>query len=136
MTDIGSIAGDYYGTGHWYDSAGKSGTYRVTQANRVLTDGLEVSFHHDFDDGSVTDARLSLSNMAPKIYRVAMAGNVVGHGSWLDETLHYHLDIGGKFVEVGCRPNGNELHVSGSSTKNAEGNYVVWVEHLRRTATG
>jgi hypothetical protein len=65
-----------------------------------------------------------------------MAGNVVGHGSWLDETLHYHLEMGGKFVEVGYRSNGNDLQVSGSSTKNAEGNYIVWVERLRRVATG
>jgi hypothetical protein len=136
MADIGAIAGEYQGAGQWYDSAGKSGTYHVTQAHRVLTDGLEVSFHHDFDDGSVTEARLTLSNLAPKIFRVAIAGNVVGHGSWLDETLHYHLEMGGKFVEVGYRSNGNELQVSGSSTKNAEGNYIVWVERLRRVATG
>jgi len=33
----------------------------------------------------------------------AIAGEYqgVGYGSWLDEALHYHLEMGGKFVEVG-----------------------------------
>lgn len=136
MTDIGAMAGEYEGVGQWYDSAGKTGAYQVTQANGVLTDGLAVSWHHAFDDGTVTAAQLTLSNLAPRIFRVAMAGTVVGHGSWLDETLHYHIEIGGKFVEVGYRSNGDELRVSGSSTRNAEGNYIVWVERLRRVATG
>ena len=136
MSDVGAIAGDYEGVGQWYDSAGRSGKYQVTQANRVLSDGLEVSFHHDFDDGTVTEAQLRLSNLAPKIYRVAIAGAAVGHGSWLDETLHYHLEVGGKFVEASYRSDGNGLQVSGSSTKNAEGNYIVWVERLNRVANG
>ena len=135
MADIGAIAGEYHGAGQWYDSAGKSGTYQVTQTHRVLANGLEVSFHHDFDDGGVTDARFTLSSVAPTIYRVDMAGQAVGYGSWLGEALHYHLEMGGKFVEVGYQPHGNELQVSGSSTRNAEGNYIVWVERLRRVAT-
>jgi hypothetical protein len=134
MSDIGAIVGEYRGLGEWYDSVGKSGTYEVVQTNRALADGLEVSFHHDFDDGSVTEAQLTLNNVAPKVYRVTIAGNAVGHGSWLDQTLHYHFDVGGRFVEAGYRPNGNELHVSGSSTRNAEGNYIVWVERLRRVS--
>lgn len=135
MSTIGAIAGDYKGVGQWYDSVGKSGTYQVVQTNRALADGLEVSFHHDFDDGSVTDARLTLSNVAPNIYRVAIGQNAVGNGSWLDETLHYHLEVGGKFVEAGYRSNGNDLLVSGSSTRNAEGNYIVWVERLQRVSS-
>ena len=59
----------------------------------------------------------------------------LGHGSWLDETLHYHLEVGGKFVEVGCRSNGNDLLVSGSSTRNAKGNYIAWTERLRRVSS-
>jgi hypothetical protein len=46
------------------------------------------------------------------------------------------LEVGGRFVEVGCRSNGNDLLVLGSSTKNAEGNYIVWVERLRRVSDG
>lgn len=135
MPAIGTIAGDYKGVGQWYDSGGKSGSYQVVQTNRALADGFEVSFHHDFDDGSVTEARLTLSNLAPHIYRVAIAQNAVGHGSWLDDTLHYHLEVGGKFVEAGYRSNGHELLVSGSSTRNAEGNYIVWIERLRRVSS-
>jgi hypothetical protein len=44
------------------------------------------------------------------------------------------LEAGQKFVEVGYRLNGNDILVSGSSTKNAEGNYIVWVERLRRVS--
>ena len=69
-------------------------------------------------------------------YRVAMAENPVGHGSWLEGTLHYHLEVGGRFIEVGCRSIGSELLVLGSSTKNAEGNYIVWVERLQRVSDG
>jgi hypothetical protein len=136
MSDIAAISGDFKGTGQWYDSAGQSGTYQVVQTNRPLLAGLEISFRHDFDDGTVTEARLSLSPVAPRIYRLTIADSPVGHGSWLEETLHYHLEAGEKFVEVGYRLNGNELLVSGSSTKNAEGNYIVWVERLRRVSNG
>jgi hypothetical protein len=135
MAEIAAIAGSYKGVGQWYDSAGKSGSYEVVQTNRTLAAGLEVSFHHDFDDGTVTEARLMLNSVAPHIYRVAISNNPVGHGSWLDDTLHYHLEVGGKFVEVGYRSGGSDLLVSGSSTRNAEGNYIVWVERLQRASS-
>ena len=136
MSEVAAIAGEYKGAGQWYDSTGKSGTYQVVQVNRALPAGLEIAFRHDFDDGSVTTAQLALNHVAPRIYRVALAENPVGHGSWLEGTLHYHLEVGGRFVEVGCRSNGNDLLVLGSSTKNAEGNYIVWVERLRRVSDG
>ena len=136
MSEVAAIAGEYKGAGQWYDSAGKSGTYQAVQTNRALPAGVEISFRHDFDDGSVTEARLALSQVAPRIYRVAMAETPVGHGSWLEGTLHYHLELGARFVEVGFRAEGNDLLVFGSSTKNAEGNYIVWVERLRRMSDG
>jgi hypothetical protein len=102
----------------------------VRQTIRVQPGGLAISFRHDFDDGTVTDARLMLNHVAPGIYRVTMMEDPVGHGSWLDGTLHYHLEAGGKFVEVGYRPSGSDLLVAGSSTKNEEGNYVAWTERL------
>jgi hypothetical protein len=131
MSGIAAITGHYKGAGQWYDSTGKSGTYQVVQTMRALPTGLEVSFRHDFDDGNVTEARLTLSHVVPRIYRVTIAESPVGHGSWLDGTLHYHLEMGGKFVEASYRANGNDLLVSGSSTKNADGNYIVWVERLQ-----
>jgi hypothetical protein len=134
MAEIAAIAGAFKGEGQWFDSTGKSGSYQVVQTNRALATGVEISFRHDFDDGDVTDARLTLSHVAPRIYRVAIAENPVGYGSWLDGTLHYHLEVDGKFVEAGYRADGQGLLVSGSSTKNAEGNYVVWVERLRRVS--
>jgi hypothetical protein len=136
MAEIVAIAGSYKGVGEWFDAAGKSGTYNVAQTNVTLEAGLEVSFHHDFDDGTVTNARIVLESVAPHIYRVSISDTAVGHGSWLDDTLHYHLEVGGKFVEVGYRTTGElELLVSGSSTRNAEGNYTIWTERLRRVSS-
>jgi hypothetical protein len=60
----------------------------------------------------------------------------VGHGSWLDDTLHYHMQVRDKFVEASYRANENGLRVYGSSTRNAEGNYIVWVESLNLISDG
>lgn len=136
MKELASINGRYEGAGQWYDAAGKSGSYRVVQTNRALPLGIEVAFRHDFDDGTVTDARLTLSAVAPRIFQVKVSENTVGHGSWLDDTLHYHMQVGDKFVEASYRPNENGLRVYGSSTRNAEGNYIVWVESLNRVSDG
>ena len=42
------------------------------------------------------------------------------------------MKIGDKFVEASYRASGDELEVFGSSTSNAEGNYIAWTERLRR----
>src|SRR5262245_1715386 len=68
MSDVGAIAGDYEGVAQWYDSAGRSGKYQVTQANRVLSDGLEVSFHHDFDRQYATRRDLSFGRLVRSGY--------------------------------------------------------------------
>jgi hypothetical protein len=136
MKELASINGRYEGAGQWHDAAGKSGSYRVVQTNRALALGIEVAFRHDFDDGTVTDARLTLSAVAPRIFQVMVSENPVGHGSWLDDTLHYHMQVGDKFVEASYRANENGLRVYGSSTRNAEGNYIVWVEGLNRVSDG
>jgi hypothetical protein len=134
MSDIEAMAGEYKGEGRWYDSAGNVGTYDVMQTVHVLPAGIEISFRHDFDDGTVTEARLMLNQVAPYIYRVAMLEHEVGYGSWLGAMLHYHIEAGGKFVEVGYRPSGGDMLVSGSSTKNRAGNYIAWTERLERAA--
>jgi hypothetical protein len=42
------------------------------------------------------------------------------------------MKLGDKFVEVTYRSSGAELAVFGSSTTNAEGNYIAWREMLKR----
>jgi hypothetical protein len=134
VTAIDSLAGTYEGTGEWFDSSGKSSTYSVRQTNSETPDGFEIVFKHDFDDGTVVDARFEMTWVAPRIFRVSVAGASLGYGYLLDGYCHYHLETGTAFVEASYRVNGDTIDVFGSSTKNAEGNYIAWKEVLRRTA--
>jgi hypothetical protein len=133
VTAIESFAGIYEGIGEWFDSSGKSSTYTVRQTNAATPDGFEVAFKHDFADGTLVEARFQMTWMAPRIFNVSAAGALLGHGYLLDDYCHYHLETGKAFVEASYRFNGDAVEVFGSSTKNAEGNYVAWKETLRRT---
>jgi len=134
MNTIDRFLGTYAGAGSWHDAAGKSGSYTIRQTNTARSDGFEVAFHHDFDDATVVDARFTMTWIAPHIFRVDVAGNAVGHGSVFDSHCHYYLNIGGKFIEVGYRTDGDAIEVFGSSSANAEGNYTAWRERVQRTA--
>ena len=46
----------------------------------ALADGFEIAFKHDFDDGTVVDARFRMIWIAPNLYRVETSGAVLG---WL-----------------------------------------------------
>ena len=133
MTVLESLAGIYEGTGEWFDSSGKSSTYTVRQTNSATPDGFEIAFKHDFADGTVVDARFQMTWVALRIFRVSASGASLGHGYLLDDYCHYHLETGKAFVEASYRFNGGRVEVFGSSTKNAEGNYIAWKETLRRT---
>jgi hypothetical protein len=134
VTDLASLAGTYEGSGEWFDSSGKSSTYAVRQTNSATPDGFEIAFTHDFADGNVVEARFQMTWVAPHIFRVSVAGAALGYGYLLDGYCHYHLETGKAFVEASYRVNGDTIDVFGSSTKNAEGNYIAWKEVLRRTA--
>jgi hypothetical protein len=54
---VDKLIGTYEGRGSWYDSSGKSSGYRVRQTNVPIADGFEVAFTHNFDDGTVVDAK-------------------------------------------------------------------------------
>ena len=71
--------------------------------------------------------------VAPHIFGVSTAGALLGHGDFVDSYCRYHLETGKAFVEASYRVNGGTVVVFGSSTKNAEGNYIAWKETLRRT---
>ena len=132
MNIVDRFVGTYEGEGTWYDSGGKSAGYRVRQTNAPTADGFEIAFKHDFDDGTVVDARFWMIWIAPNLFRVETAGAPIGNGYAFDGYCHYHLSPGAAFVEASYRASGDDLQVFGSSSRNAEGNYIAWTETLRR----
>ena len=130
--DNPSFVGTFSGTGMWHDAAGKSAGYRIRQTNSATTEGLEVAFRHDFDDGSVVQAKFSLAWLVPHLFRVDISGAPVGNGYMFGDICHYHMKFGDKFVEVTYRTGDDELSVFGASSTNADGNYIAWQETLRR----
>ncbi|HEU4690441.1 MAG TPA: hypothetical protein VFS23_18870 [Vicinamibacterales bacterium] len=130
--DNPAFVGTFSGTGTWHDAAGKSGGYRIRQTNLPTAEGLEVAFRHDFDDGSVVEAAFNLASLVPHLFRVDISGAAVGNGYMFGDICHYHMKFGDKFVEVTYRTGDGELSVFGSSSTNAEGNYIAWRETLRR----
>lgn len=128
------LAGTFEGRGEWHDSTGKSSSYTVRQTNSVAPDGFEIIFTHNFDDGSVVDARFRMTWLTPHIFRVSMGGAPVGHGYLFDGYCHYHLEMSKVFVEASYRLAGAKMEVFGSSTTNADGNYIAWKETLQRAS--
>jgi hypothetical protein len=99
------------------------------------TRGFEVAFKHHFDDGALVEARFTMTWIGPNLFRVEASGATVGNGYVFGEFCHYHMKFGDKFVEVSYRAEAGGLEVYGSSSTNAEGNYIAWKETLRRRAT-
>ena len=135
MSSIEGLIGTFDGSGTWYDAAGKSASYRVRQTNVSTDDGFEVVFKHDFADGTVVDARFSMSWIAPNLFRLDVAGAPAGNGYVFDGVCHYHVKLGEKFVEASYVSRPDSVEVFGSSSTNAEGHYIAWKETLRRTAS-
>ena len=133
--DNPSFVGTFSGTGMWHDAAGKSAGYRIRQTNVATAKGCEVAFRHDFDDGSVVEATFSLVRLVPHLFRVDISGAPVGNGYMFGDSCHYHMKLGDKFVEVTYRTADGELSVFGSSSTNAEGNYIAWHETLHRVTS-
>jgi hypothetical protein len=134
VNTIERFVGTYQGAGAWFDSAGKSSAYRIKQTTLATANGFEIAFRHDFDDGTVVDARFDMTWVAPNIFRVEVSNASVGHGYLFDTDCHYDLKVGDAFVEASYRSAADTLEVFGSSTKNAEGHYIAWKETLRKVA--
>jgi hypothetical protein len=134
LNTIDRLAGSFAGSGSWHDAVGTSAAYTIQHTNRETGDGFDVAFKHDFEDGTVVDARFSMTWIAPGIFRVDVAGTPVGNGYLFEGYCHYHMKFGEKFVEASYRLTDSGLEVFGSSTTNAEGHYIAWKERLRRTA--
>lgn len=108
--------------------------YKIVQSVVVTEAGFELWFKHDFDDASVVEARFNMTWIAPSLFRVDVADNAIGNGYIFDGYCHYHMKAGEAFVEASYRPTTAGLQVFGSSSRNADGNYIAWKEILRRTA--
>jgi hypothetical protein len=132
MSSLTAFEGRFTGSGRWHDSASNSQGYRIQQTNRLVDSGFEMQFRHDFDDGSVVEAHFIMRRIAPHLFQVQVSGATVGDGYWLADTWHYHLEVGGRFVEASYRLTPTGLQVLGSSSKNNDGNYIAWQEELKR----
>jgi hypothetical protein len=107
-------------------------SYLVAHDMKVTASGFEVEFTHDFADQTRVHAELEMSWLTPQLFRVAMDSKVVGYGYCLADACKYHLKAGNAFVEVSYHPAGGGLEVFGSSSTNADGNYIAWHEELRK----
>jgi hypothetical protein len=132
MSTVARIEGHYAGSGTWHDSVGKSGNYQVTLSIQESANGFELVFRHRFDDGSVTDGRFAMHWIASRLFSVTADGRPSGHGYWLGDYCHYHVEPPGRFVEASYLVHGDGLRVYGSASQNADGNYVAWHEDLHR----
>jgi oxepin-CoA hydrolase/3-oxo-5,6-dehydrosuberyl-CoA semialdehyde dehydrogenase len=135
ISPMDAFAGRYEGSGRWHDSVCASMAYRIVQTIRVNDGGFDLAFTHDFDDGSKVDARFAMTWIAPSLFRVDSSGQQIGNGYCFDDYCHYHLQFGDRVVEASYRLGRAGLDVFGSSSRNADGNYIAWRERLRRSAT-
>jgi hypothetical protein len=129
---IGRLVGTFTGSGTWHDAAGKAQAYKVAQMVGETGDDFVISFRHDFEDASVTEARFLMRWTTPVIFDVLVADRVVGNGYCFNGYCHYHLALGDRFVQASYTLEADRVKVYGSSTKNAEGLYIAWSENLER----
>lgn len=132
MSTVSRLVGQYVGSGTWHDSAGKSGSYQITQSIDETPNGFGVSFKHRFEDSSVVEATFDMHWVASRLFAVHVAGRPVGEGYWLGDYCHYRFQSDDRLVEAGYLVHGDGLRTYGSSSKNAQGNYIAWHEELHR----
>ena len=130
LEEIENLAGEYAGSGAWVDTTGTSDHYTVRHTITTAEAAAEISFVHDFKDGTSIEAHLHFAHATAPIFDVYSEGELVGHGYLEDGSLHYHMREEGAYIEVSYRRIGEDLRIYGSSTQNAAGNYIVWLERL------
>ncbi len=131
--DLESLAGSYMGQGRWRDDAGGEGAYHVTHNVEVTEKGPRVSFHHIFDNGDPdVEAAFNLEWSVSPLLAVKAGDAVIGSGYVAGALCHYTLQLGDKIVESTFQPHNGGLRVYGSSSKNADGNFIAWSEVLER----
>lgn len=125
--------GVYSGTGVWIDVAGDSKQYRISQEIKGEANRLLVAYVHDFfQEGTKIEGIFVFEFASESIFSVSMKNAPVGNGYLFDDYLHFNLQIGEMFVEVGYQLAGNEVRVRGSTNKNSQGRFIAWHEQLVR----
>jgi hypothetical protein len=129
--------GSYTGAGYWVDETAVSKRYTIEQSCARATDGLAVQYVHDlYEENSKVQAELIFRPNNSMVFTVVMNAREVGHGYVFGDFLHFHIQLGPVFVEASYHVAGDKLLVRGSSTKNAQGNFICWLEALVRVADG
>lgn len=131
LQEFQRLAGEYVGSGTWIDTTATSARYAVHHTITSTKDAADIAFTHDFENRESIEGHFRFENSAAPIFDVYSENRLVGHGYVEDGSLHYHIRAGEAYIEVSYRKTGNELRIYGSSTKNADGNYIVWLERLR-----
>ena len=130
LEEFQRLVGRYRGTGTWIDTTATSARYTIDHTISSNGDAAAIAFSHNFEDSTSIEGRYRFENSASPIFDVYTDDRLVGHGYVEDGSLHYHIRAGEAYVEVSYRKTGSELRIYGSSTKNADGNYIVWLERL------
>ena len=130
LEEFQRLVGKYRGSGTWIDTTATSARYTVDHTISSTVDVADIAFTHDFEDNTTIEGRFRFENSAAPIFDVYSDDRLVGHGYVEDGSLHYHIRAGEAYIEVSYRKTGNELRIYGSSTKNADGKYIVWLERL------
>ena len=129
--------GSYTGAGYWVDETSASKKYTIEQSCVRAADGLAVQYTHDlYEEKSEVRAELTFRPANSTVFTVLMNHREVGHGYVFGDSLHFHIQLGSVFVEVSYHVAGDKFFVRGSSTKNAQGNFICWSEALVRVADG
>lgn len=131
LQEFQRLAGEYHGSGTWIDTTATSSRYTVHHTIKSTGDAADIAFTHEFEDKGSIEGHFRFENSAAPIFDVYSENRLVGHGYVEDGSLHYHIRAGEAYIEVSYRKTGNELRIYGSSTKNDDGNYIVWLERLQ-----
>ena len=129
--------GSYTGAGYWIDETSVSKRYTIEQSCANAADGLAVQYAHDlYEEKSKVRAELTFRPNNGTVFTVLMNNMDVGRGYVFGDFLHFHIQLGPVFIEVSYQIAGDKMFVRGSSTKNAQGNFICWAEALDRVADG
>lgn len=132
-SDRTRFAGRYRGEGRWLDIAGESKPYHVAMQISAAGQQLAVTYTHDFyEEGTSTNGEFVFVFTSNAIFATTMKGAEVGNGYLFDDYLHFNIRAGEIFVETSYQATQAGLQVRGSSTRNAQGRFIGWHEHLVR----
>ncbi len=129
--------GSYTGAGYWVDETSASKKYTIEQSCVRAADGLVVQYTHDlYEEKSEVRAELTFRPNNSTVFTVNMNNKEVGRGYVFSDFLHFHIQLGPVFIEVSYQIAGGKMFVRGSSTKNAQGNFICWAEMLDKVGGG